>query len=169
MFAKLKKTKFRFLLRHALLLLILFILQSEVLPWLGRSAMPSLLAVAAAGVAHKEGPVTGAVFGLFAGMLTDSAMGRPLLTFTLLLPAAGLALGILAETWLSRSLPAYLACCGACTLLCGAVGMFSPLFFYGASLWSLLLTLLLQLITSLIAALILYPILQRLPGTERRR
>lgn len=168
MFGKTKKAFGMTLLRHGLLLLVLYLLQTAVLPWFSRLAMPLLLVVATAGVAHAEGPFSGALCGLFAGMLTDSAMGKPLIAFTLLLPLLGFLLGWLAETLLTRNFLAYLACCAGATLACSAYQLISPLFFSHAPLHALLGTLLLQLLLSMAAAAILYPFIRRQLRLKKR-
>lgn len=168
MFGKIKKAYLVVLLHHALLLFVLYLLQTAVLPWCSRLAMPLLLVVATAGIAHAEGPFSGALFGLFAGILTDSAMGRPLLAFTALLSLLGFALGYLSETVLTRNFLAYLFCSAAAVLFCSCYQMISPLVFSHAPLTSLLGTLMLQFLLSMAAAVILYPFIRRQVRIKKR-
>jgi len=155
---KLKKLSLLRLLRSALLLLGLYILQAEVFPWFLSDGIPLLPAVAAAAVAHTRGSFPGCLFGLFAGILLDSALGQPTLMFTLLLPIGCLLLGYASEVLLTRNFLGYLFTCGVCVLGCSFFQMLSPLVFRGAALLPLLMTALLQLLTSLVAAACLYPL-----------
>lgn len=156
----LKKIGLGRILRSALLLLVLYILQAGVFPWFLPDGNPMLLAAAAAGVAHSKGSLSGGVFGLFAGMLLDSALGQPMMMFTLLLPIGCLFLGYGSEVLFTRNFLAYLFCCGACVLGCSFFQMLPLLFFRHAPLLPLLLTALLQLLTSLVASAALYPLLR---------
>ena len=153
--------------KHALLLLILYVMQALVFPWFGTAIQPMLLCVAAAGIAHGEGSFPGSLFGLFAGILTDSALGRPVMTFTLLLTVIGFLLGYLSENWLSANLPGYLASCALSCLICITVQVL-PLLLRHESPAVLGLTMLVQLAVSIAASLVLYPVIRRLARTSRR-
>ena len=155
------------IVKHALLLLILYVLQALVFPWFGTAIQPMLLCVAAAGVAHGEGSFPGSLFGLFAGILTDSALGRPVMTFTLLLTVIGFLLGYLSENWLSANLPGYLASCALSCLICIAVQAL-PLLLRHESPAVLGLMVLIQLVVSIAASLVLYPVIRRLVRASRR-
>ncbi len=161
------KASFLLVLKHALVLLILYILQALVFPWFGTAVQPMLLCVAAAGVAHGEGSFPGSLFGLFAGILTDSALGRPIMTFTLLLTVLGLLIGYLSENWLSANLPGYAASCAISSLICIAVQALPVLLKHGPPA-ALGLTALIQFAVSMVAALILLPVIRRLTLTYRR-
>ena len=154
------------LVKHTLLLLILYILQALVFPWFGTAIQPMLLCVAAAGVAHGEGSFPGSLFGLFAGILTDSALGRPVMTFTLLLTVIGFLLGYLSENWLSANLPGYLASCALSCLICIAVQAL-PLLLRHESPAVLGLSVLVQFAVSIAASLVLYPVIRRLARASR--
>lgn len=155
------------ILKHALLLLILYVLQALVFPWFGTAVQPMLLCVAAAGVAHGEGSFPGSLFGLFAGVLTDSALGRPIMTFTLLLTVLGLLIGYLSENWLSANLPAYAASCALSCLICIVVQALPVLLRHGSPA-ALCLTALIQLAVSMIFSLLLLPVVRRLTRAYRR-
>ena len=155
------------ILKHALLLLVLYILQAMVFPWFGTAVQPMLLCAAAAGVAHSEGSFPGSLFGLFAGILTDSALGRPVMTFTLLFTVLGLLIGYLSENWLSANLPGYLASCALSCLICIAIQAVPVLLRHGSAA-VLILTAILQLVISIAASLILYPLIRRLAKASRR-
>ena len=167
MLGKIKKETVRNVLGHAIFLLVLYVLQATVLPWFGTGALPLLLPMAAAGIAHAEGAFPGALFGLFAGILTDSALGRPVLVFTLALTVLGLLLGTLSERWLAGNLPAYLFCCAVTAVGCLLIQV-APLLARHASVPAVLLSVLLPLVTSLVASLLLLPFVRRLSRTDRR-
>lgn len=158
MIGKIKRDFVFNIIRHAVFLLVLYIIQAEILPWFGTYAIPPILVIGTVGIAHLEGSFPGAVFGLFAGMLMDSALGRPILTFTVALTLIGILIGWLGENYLSLNMPAYLICCLAALLVCTVLQVFSLLFYSDAGMFSLLFTSLLQIITGLIAALPLYPV-----------
>ena len=65
-------------------------------------AVPLLLVVAAAGLSHFTDSGTGAVLGLFSGLLCDISLGRPTAVYTVTLCVIGLVLGYLGDTILSR-------------------------------------------------------------------
>ena len=153
--------------KHALLLLILYVLQALVFPWFGTAVQPMLLCVAAAGIAHGEGSFPGALFGLFAGVLTDSALGRPVMTFTLLLTVMGLLIGYLSENWLSGNLPGYAASCAMSCLVCIAVQALPVLLRHGPPI-ALAMTALIQFAVSMVFSLILLPVIRRLTRAYRR-
>ena len=154
-------------LKHALLLLVLYVLQALIFPWFGTAVQPMLLCAAAAGVAHAEGSFPGALFGLFAGVLTDSALGRPVMTFTLLLTLLGLLTGYLSENWLSGNLPGYLVSSALCCVVCIVVQAL-PVFLRHASLPALTVTMLIQFAVSMAASLVLLPVIRRLSRTSRQ-
>ena len=154
-------------LKHALLLLVLYVLQALVFPWFGTAVQPMLLCAAAAGVAHSEGSFRGSLFGLFAGVLTDSALGRPVMTFTMLLTVLGVLIGYLSENWLSANLPGYIASCALSCVICIAVQAL-PVLLRSRSPLFLGLMALVQLVISVILSLVLYPVIRRLSQTSRR-
>jgi hypothetical protein len=104
---------------YAALAVCCYLLQACVfsrLPLAG--ARPLLLPAAAVGVALFEGPGTGALFGLFSGILCDSALGEPAILFTLMLTAFGLGVGALGRRLLRQGLSSYLAAELAVSVLC---------------------------------------------------
>ena len=96
------------IVRHGILLLVLYILQGLVFPWFRTGAVPLLLCVVVAGVAHFEGSGNGGVFGMFAGMLMDLSLGKPLLVFTLAYTVMGIVMGALGETLFTRRFISYI-------------------------------------------------------------
>ena len=144
-------------IQHALLLLIAYILQGLVFPYIPlRGMVPLILPVTAAAVAMFEGGFCGALFGLFAGMFCAISFNAPTMMFTLTLTAVGLAVGWLGQTVVARGLVSYLVMCAAALLLCSAVQSFSLLFFQGQSFGALALEGLLQTAYSLLFAIPVY-------------
>lgn len=147
---------------HGIFLLILYFLQAAVFPWIGNDAIPLLLVIAAAGLSHFTGSGTGAVIGLFCGILCDVALGKPTVVYTVFLSILGLLMGYLGETVLSRRFPSYILCCFTALVLSSFIQMFDLLFFAGASYLHLLWTAILQTIVSLICAVPMYPVIKKL-------
>ena len=142
---------------HIVFLLVVYILQALVFPYIPMQGfMPLLLPVAVVAIAMFEGGVWGGVFGLFAGMLCDNACNMPTIAFTLLLTGAGLAVGFAAQTVLARGFPSCAAAAGAVLIISSAVQLFWCVFFEGASVIPLLFGLIVQVIVSLIFTLPIY-------------
>ena len=145
------------ILLYVPLILICFILQATVfseLPLGG--AKPLILPVASVSVAMHGGRVRGGVFGLFAGILSDVALGSPTILFTLLLTCAGIIVGVLFETVLARGFPSYVLCCAAVLIIAAFCQMFGLLFFRGESAPALLSTAAFQTIYSLFFTVPMY-------------
>ena len=149
-------------MKYGILLLVLYILQGLVFPWFRLGLVPLLLCSAVAGVALFEGSVKGGTFGLFAGILMDLSLGKPLIVFTLVFTAMGLLLGILGEALFTKRFISYIFSNIIILLVTAFIQMFSLLFFTMASVWHLILTAVLQTVVSLIFALPLYPIIRRI-------
>ena len=160
MFGRLKRKTVMNIVRHGIFLLVLYTLQAAVFPWFGKGGIPVLLAVAVVGVSLFEDREDGAVFGLFAGILCDIAMGKPLIVFTVTLTVVGYLSGYLGETLLSRRFPSYMLCCFVTMVIVSFIQLFSLLFFYGESPGRLLITAAVQTGTSLICAVPVYPIVK---------
>ena len=148
--------------QYGLLLLVLYILQGLIFPWFMTGFVPLLLCSAVAGVAHFEGSVKGGVFGLFAGILMDLSLGKPLIVFTIMLTVMGLVIGALGESLLTKRFISYIFSNIVTLIIAAFVQMFSLLFFTDASVWHLVLTAVLQTVISLIFAAPLYPIIKRM-------
>lgn len=143
-------------LQLALLLVILYILQafvfSRVIIW---GTKPLIIPVAAVGIGFFGGGVKGGVFGLFCGLLCDTAFdSMPLFTF--LLPLLGLASGMISKYYLIPGLVSYLLCILGGLLVISVFQMFSLVAFKNASLASVASTVLFQSLYSLIFAFLLY-------------
>lgn len=150
------------IVQYGVLLLVLYILQGLVFPWFRTGIVPLLLCSAAAGAAHFEGSVRGGVFGLFAGILMDLSLGKPLLVFTLTLTIMGLLLGILGEAFFTKRFISYIFSNIIILVVAAFIQMFSLLFFSTVSVWHLIFTAIMQTIVSLIFAVPLYPIMKRI-------
>lgn len=158
MFGKIKKDFVFNILRHAVFLLILYIVQAEVFPWFDGKAIPLILVSASMGIALMEGSFPGTVFGLFAGILTDVSLTQPVMTFTLLLPLLGLFVGWLGENIFAPNFPSYLLFSLIALAISAFVQMFSLMFFSSTPSIRLLWTGLAQTVTGFIAALPLFPV-----------
>lgn len=158
MFGRFERKTIMNIVRHGVFLLVLYVLQADVLTWFGKGGIPVLLAVAAVGVSLFEGAENGAVFGIFAGILCDTAMGKPLLVFTVALTVVGLVTGYLGDTLLTRRFPSYILCCFVTMACVSFIQLFSLLFFYDESPGRLLITAAVQTGTSLVFAVPVYPI-----------
>ena len=169
MLSKIRRETVMNIVHHGIFLLVLYILQANVLPWIGFGAVPLLLVVAAAGLSHFADSGRGAVLGLFCGILCDVALGKPTIMCTVTLSVIGLFLGYLGETVLSRRFPSYLICCIGAVALMSFVQMFGLLFFDGAAVFSLLLTAVMQTVSSSVCAVLMYPIIKRLAHRRYRR
>lgn len=160
---RLKRETIFNIVRHGIFLLVLFIIQAMILPWISlpwTGALPLVLVVAAAGISHLEGRINGAIFGLVAGMLCDVALGKPTITMTIVLTVAGFISGYFGETLFSRRMLSYLFWCLAILILASFVQMFSSLFFTDIPKTALLITAGMQIATSMLVALPLYPIIK---------
>ena len=120
-------------------LLLLFILQGIILPRITIfGAKPLIFPLALAGMALLGGRHTGGIFGLASGMLFDMCLNQPTIEYTLIFTLAGLAVGILSETVLVRSFPAYLLTSLSLLVLVTFAEVFPFLFREGAALALLL-------------------------------
>lgn len=102
------KTVIRRLGLYVLFLIILYILQAFAFPrlviW---GVKPLIIPVAVIGIGFFGGGIWGGVFGIFSGILCDTAFGSTPL-FTFVLPLFGLASGMLSEYLLLPGLLSYL-------------------------------------------------------------
>jgi len=113
------------ILLHALLLLIIYVFQGVIFPFMRLNGLaPLLLPIASTGIALYEGRDSGGVSGLFAGILCDISFNRPVGTFTVLLTLMGLFIGALADAYILRGFVTYYFCCAAVLIICAIVQMF---------------------------------------------
>jgi len=91
------------ILLHAAFLIIVYIFQGVVFPFMRINGLvPLLLPVATIGIALYEGRDIGGIFGLFAGILCDISFNQPVGVFTVLLTISGLVVGTLADIVILR-------------------------------------------------------------------
>ena len=138
---------------HAILLMIVFLLQGIIFPYIKFSGLvPLLLPIVSTGTAVYQGRDAGGIAGLFAGILCDITFNEPVGVFTVLLTFTGLLVGIVADTVMARGIATYFICCAA-VLACSAFAqMFPLLFFENVPSTPLLLMALRQTVYSLIYA-----------------
>jgi len=142
---------------HAMFLLVVFVVQALVLPYIkSLPSIPLILPLAAVGAAMFEGGARGAAVGLFAGVLCDIAMMRPIAQFTVLLTIICLVVGVLAETVFARGFAPYFVICIAVLVVCAIAQMFTLLFFDGAEAQWLFVEAIRQLVVSLPFTIPLY-------------
>jgi len=139
---------------HALLLMIVYIFQSMVFPYLRLAGLaPLLLPIVSTGVAVYEGRYAGGIMGLFAGILCDISFLQPTGVFTVLLTITGLLIGTLADTVITRGFVTFFLSCIAVLSVSALIQMFPLVFFAGVPprlLWG---TALWQTVYSLIFAI----------------
>ena len=135
---------------HALFLLIVYIIQAMLLPFVtALPSVPLILPLAAVGAAMFEGGGRGAAMGLLAGALCDISMNQPIAAYALLFTLMCLVIGVLSDAVLAPGFFSYLLLCLAALALCAFTGMFTLLFFEGVDARELLLEAGLQTAVSL--------------------
>ena len=148
---------------HAMLLLIVYIFQGMIFPYLRFFGLvPLLLPIASTGVAVYQGRFAGGVVGIFAGILCDISFNEPTGTFTVLLTFTGLFVGIMADTVMARGFAVYYISCAAVLAVSAFVQMFPLLFFEAVSPRPLLVMALRQTVYSLIYAIPIWFFVQAL-------
>ena len=144
-------------LYHAMFLMIVYIVQALVLPYISSlPSIPLILPLAAVGAAMFEGGARGAAVGLFAGALCDMSMNQQIAQFAVLLTVICLVVGVLADTVFAQGFGPYLVLCIATLIVCSMAQMFTLLFFDGAELWWLFVEAVQQLLVSLPFAVPIY-------------
>ena len=139
---------------HALLLMVVFMIQSVVYAHIKPvGIVPLLLPIVSAGAAVYQGRITGGVVGLFAGIFCDISFNDPPGVFTILLTFAGLFIGFLADTVMARGFVTYIISCAAVLVVSAFAEMFPLLFFENVPPTPLLVMGLWQTVYSLIYAL----------------
>jgi len=115
---------------HALLLMIVYIFQSMIFPYLRLAGLaPLLLPIVSTGVAVYEGRYTGGIMGIFAGILCDVSFHQPAGVFTVLLTFTGLLIGTLADTVIMRGFVTFFLSCVVVLAICALIQMFPLVFF----------------------------------------
>lgn len=124
-----RKTLIVSIILHALLLMLVFVFQSMIFPYLRLSGLaPLLMPIISTGVAVCEGRDAGGIMGIFAGIFCDISFNEPIGAFTVLLTITGLIVGAMADTILTRGFVTYMLCCAA-VLTASALMQMQPLFF----------------------------------------
>ena len=144
---------------YALALLPVLILALYVFPWIPIfGTIPALLPVAAITLAVLEGPVGGAGFGLFVGILADALIPGIPGTMTFALSVLGACAGAAARYGVRQNLIGCLLCSG-CALLIINVARVLYLFLRGtADMGTLLLTAVGEIFWSLVFLPLVYGI-----------
>jgi len=120
-----KKALFISIFLHTLLLMLVYVFQGVIFPFMRLGGLvPLLLPVTATGIALYEGRDTGGVVGLFAGILCDVSFNRPAGTFTVLLTLTGLIIGTLADTVILRGFVTYYISCAVVLVISAFVQVF---------------------------------------------
>jgi len=142
---------------HILLLAVLFVLQGVVFSRLRIFGIaPLILPLGVIGVGLFEGPSWGGLFGLAAGVLSDSALFGTTVLFTVILTALGMGVGLLSSYLLSRGFPSFFLCSIAALFLIAFFQMFGLLVYRGESPLALLRVAVLQTSYSLFFVLPIY-------------
>jgi len=138
---------------NAVLLLVAFIFQGMIFPYLRISGLsPLLLPLVSTGIAVHEGRVSGGIAGIFAGIFCDLSLNEPVGLFTVLLTFTGLLVGTLADCVIRRGFITYFLLCAAVLVISAFVQMFPLLYFGGVAVSGLMPTALWQTVYSLIFA-----------------
>jgi cell shape-determining protein MreD len=141
------------LILHALLLIIVYVLQGMIFPYMRFSGLvPLLLPIVSTGVAIYQGRIAGGVAGIFAGILCDITFNKPAGVFTVLLTLTGLLIGILFDTVMARGIATYYISCAVVLAVSAFAQMFPLLFFENAPAAPLIAMAVRQTIYSLIFA-----------------
>ena len=144
-------------LRYTLFLLTVYVFQGELFPHFPvYGFVPVLLPIAVVGTALFEGSVHGGVFGLFAGMLCDTAFNQPTIVLTVVFAVIGIAMGIASENVITKGFPSFLIGCFAALVLTAITQMFTLLFFDRVPVQILLVTAAIQTVYSMIFTLPMY-------------
>ena len=142
---------------HGLLLMIVYIFQGVIFPYLRLLGfVPLLLPIVSTGVAVYEGRYAGGITGIFAGILCDISFNEPAGVFTVLLTMSGLLIGMLADTVMTRSFATYIISCIIVFAVSSFAQMFPLLFFENVPPRPLLVTALWQTVYSFIFVFILW-------------
>lgn len=153
----LNKNRVSQILLHGLFLLLAYILQAAVMPYLPVFGVcPVVLPIAAVGTGLFEGSFRGGIFGLIAGMLCDVSFNMPTVLFTVVLTIVGIITGVLAESIMARGFPSYFLCSLGALLLVGFCQCFSLIFFRDASAVTVVITLAGQTLYSIIFTIPFY-------------
>ena len=148
--------KFKRGVLRALILLLLYVLQTDVFTHLRINGLcPLALPLAAVGFGIFDGGLTGGLWGLAAGILCDLSAGDSF-AFTVLLTLVGFFSGFLSEFILAKGFPSFLVLSVAALFVCSAMQAFPGVAFLGVPLTDGLVGTLIQTTYSLIFVLPVY-------------
>jgi len=142
------------ILLHALLLILVYIFQSMIFPYLRLAGLaPLLMPIVSTGVAVYEGRDAGGIMGMFAGIFCDVSFNEPVGVFTVLLTVMGLIIGTLADTTITRGFVTYFLCCVAVLAVSALIQMLPLLFLLNVPIQPLISVAIQQTLYSLIFTL----------------
>lgn len=143
-------------LLRALILLLLYILQTDVFNHLRISGVcPLALPLAAVGFGIFDGGLKGGLWGLAAGILCDLSVGSSY-AFTILLTLIGFFSGFLSEFVLAKGFPSFLTLSVGALLLCAFIQAAPAVAYRGMPLSDGAVSVLIQTVYSLIFVLPVY-------------
>ena len=149
-----RKTLIFSIILHTLLLIIVYIFQSMIFPYLRLAGLtPLLMPIISTGVAVCEGRDAGGIMGLFAGIFCDVSLNEPVGLFTVLLTILGLIVGTLADTIITRGFASFFLSCVAVLTISALVQMFPYIFLRNIPLQPLVSTAFQQTVYSLLFTL----------------
>ena len=112
-------------LLHALLLIIVYIFQGMIFPYIRVIGfVPLLLPIVCVGIAVNEGCHAGGIAGLFSGILCDASFIQPIGAFTVLLTLTGLFIGALFDSVVMRGFITYIFSCFIILILSAIIQIF---------------------------------------------
>ncbi len=148
--------KFRRIILRALMIFLLYVLQTDVFNHLRINGVcPLALPLAAVGFGIFDGGLKGGLWGLAAGMLCDASVGSSF-SFTILLTLIGFFCGFLSEFILAKGFPSFLTLSVAALLLCSVISAVPAISYRGVSLSDGIIAALIQAVYSLIFVLPVY-------------
>lgn len=152
----LAKTNVRRIVRYAVYMFVVLLIQDMIFPELRiLGVCPMILPAAVVAVALFEGVTFGVVFALIMGLFADMAFIESTTTFTLVLPIMAFAAGFLTRFFLNKTFVAYLAAGTAAIIVMGIVQSLRIITAEGLSM-VLLTTFILQTLWSIPLAMPLY-------------
>lgn len=148
--------KFKRGVLRALILLLLYILQTDVFTHLRIGGIcPLALPLAAVGFGIFDGGLKGGLWGLVAGILCDLSVGGSF-AFTIMLTLTGFFSGFLSEFILAKGFPSFFVLSVAALLVCSLMQAFPSVAYMGVSLADGAIGALIQTAYSLIFVLPVY-------------
>jgi len=146
-----RKTRILTIGFYALLLMVAFVFQGMVFPYLRIAGLsPLLLPLVSTGIAVHVGRFAGGVTGLFAGILCDLSLNEPVGLFTIVLTFTGLLVGTLADSVITRSFVSYFLFSIGVLSICAAIQIFPLVYLVGIPLQQLVGTGIWQTVYSLV-------------------